>query len=78
MREYKGQVEVDLDTWKKHADKDNLVFLVESAAYQVMLEARGKGIVGNIRDVKMNIIPDFSEDKTHETVEVVIYYAPVL
>lgn len=74
MGEYRSNIEIDCDTWAE-ADKNNkLVELVESAAYKVMWKAREDGEIGLIKDVKLNIVPNFAEDKTCEVVEVVILY----
>lgn len=74
MAEYKCSVEIDSETWAKADKEDKLVELVESAAYKAMWKAREDGHIGLIKDVYLNIVPNFAEDRTHEVVEVVIIH----
>ncbi len=78
MGEYRCNVEIGLEAWNKASKENKLAELVESAAYQAISEALRAGKVGVFRDVRLNIVPNFSEDKTHEVVEVVVLYDTIL
>lgn len=78
MGEYRCNVEIDCETWAKADSENKLVELVESAAYKAIYKAREDGELGIFKDVQLNIVPNFSEDKTCEVIEVVVLYETIL
>lgn len=75
---YEEEVEIPIDVWERHKEKDDLVNLVERAGYIVIGEAFNSGMTGKLINISMNIVPNFDEDKTHQVVRVVLEYEPVV
>ena len=72
--QYSTEIDIPMDVWNKHKKTDTLVELVEDAGYLAISEAMSNGFTGKIKDVAMEIVPNFDEDRSKEVVKVVIFY----
>lgn len=72
---YEGFVDIPIKRWKIADEEDELVALVEQAGYQVIGEAISKGFTKKIKDIHLEVIPNFDDDRSHETIKVVLEYA---
>lgn len=75
---YEGFVDIPIKEWRKHSEKGDLVSLVERAGYQVIGEAMSKGFTNPVKDIKLEIMPNFDDERRFETVKVVLEYGSVL
>ena len=74
---YEGFVDIPIKRWKTAAEEDKLVDLVEQAGYQVIGEAMSKGFTKKIKDIYLEVMPNFDDDRSHETIKVVLEYESV-
>ncbi len=72
---YEYTEDVNITEWRKHSDNDTLPQLVEDCGWAAIGAAKRDGYNNPIKDVYMEVVPNFDEDRTHETVKVVIEYA---
>lgn len=75
---YEGFVDIPIKTWQDSDEQGKLVDLVERAGYEVMGEAISKGFKGKIKNIQIEVLPNFDDDRTHETVKVVLEYESVV
>lgn len=75
---YEGFVDIPIKEWREHSDNNDLVALVERAGYQVISESIAKGFTKPIKDIKLDIMPNFDDERRFETVKVVLVYGPVV
>ena len=78
VRSYIYHKKVPIFTWQEHYKNNTLVKFVEEIGWEAIGQSRKEGYTKLIKDVNIDVIPNFQEDKTYETVRVTLLYDSVV
>lgn len=76
MNEYKFIAEIEIDIWKAADNEGALANLVEEVIWDAVAAAKGSGKVEVVKDVDVEIIPDFDDDRSVQKVQVILFHVP--
>ncbi len=69
---------VPLFTWQEHDKNNTLAKFVEDIGWEAIGESRKEGYTKKVKDVSIDVVPNFQEEKTYEMVRVTLLYESVL
>jgi len=69
-RSFEYTVDIPIERWEKAKEADTIADIAQEAGYEAIGYAQEQGLLKPIKNVYIEIVPDFSEESTVQQIKV--------